>query len=284
MLSTTFRFTSDVDGFGLQGYRWPHEPARAVVVIAHGAAEHSLRYDRFANALNAAGYDVWSLDHRGHGRSPGPAGRGDYGAGGWDALVADVRQLIARARTAAAGAPVILFGHSMGSFAAQQLILDHSAEIDALVLSGSGTREPPADGAPAPAFTPNVQFEPARTPYDWLSRDDAEVDKYIADPLCGFETQTARSPRVGADPRRLVDPRALADIRPDLPMLFVSSDRDPVGRNLEGLHLLERRYRDAGLRRIDTHYYAGGRHEMLNETNRDEVTARLVDWLNEIAT
>ncbi|MDA0366317.1 MAG: alpha/beta fold hydrolase, partial [Chloroflexi bacterium] len=96
MLSTTFRFTSDVDGFGLQGYRWPHEPARAVVVIAHGAAEHSLRYDRFANALNAAGYDVWSLDHRGHGRSPGPAGRGDYGAGGWDALVADVRQLIAR--------------------------------------------------------------------------------------------------------------------------------------------------------------------------------------------
>lgn len=282
MPPNTFRFRSDADGFDLQGYRWPRTGARAVVVIAHGAAEHSLRYDRFASALNAAGYYVWSLDHRGHGQSPGPEGLGDYGAGGWDALVADIGQLIARARSEAAGAPVILFGHSMGSFAAQQFILDRSAEIDALVLSGSGTREPPVEGAPPPAFTPNAQFEPARTPYDWLSRDEAEVDKYIADPLCGFETQTARRPRTGADPGRLVDPVALAAIRSDLPMLFVAGDRDPVGRNLDGLRVLEQRYRDAGVSRIDTHYYAGGRHEMLNEINRDEVTDRLVAWLNDI--
>ncbi|MDA0350967.1 MAG: alpha/beta fold hydrolase [Chloroflexi bacterium] len=284
MPPTTFRFTSAVDGFDLGAYRWPHEGARGLVVIAHGAAEHSLRYDRVATALNAAGYAVWSLDHRGHGHSPGPAGLGDHGDAGWDALVADVGQFVALARADANGKPVILFGHSMGSFAAQQLILDHSSAMDALILSGSGTREAPREGEPPPAFAPNAQFEPARTPYDWLSRDNAEVDKYIADPMCGFETQAVRPPRGGANPARLTDPIALAAIRSDLPILFVSGDRDPVGRNLEGLHLLERRYRDAGVTRIDTQYYADGRHEMLNEINRDEVTANLVGWLDTVTT
>ncbi|MFN8618404.1 MAG: alpha/beta hydrolase [Dehalococcoidia bacterium] len=81
----TFRFTSDVDGFSLQNFVWERPGPKAVVVIAHGAAEHSLRYGRFARALNAAGFEVWSLDHRGHGESPGPEGLGDFGEGGWDA-------------------------------------------------------------------------------------------------------------------------------------------------------------------------------------------------------
>lgn len=282
MAPTTFRFASEVDGFDLGAFRWPVEDARGIVVLAHGAAEHSLRYDRFAQALNAAGYDVWSLDHRGHGQSPGPQGLGDYGEGGWDALVADVGQFVALARAIANGKPVVLFGHSMGSFAAQQLILDHSSVMAAVVLSGSGTRAVPREGEPAPTFDPNAQFEPARTPYDWLSRDEAEVDKYIADPMCGFESQAVRPPRGGANPERLTDPEALAAIRSDLPILLVSGDRDPVGRNLEGLHLLEQRYREAGVTSLDTQYYADGRHEMLNETNRDEVTANLIGWLNEL--
>ena len=283
MAPDTFRFTSNVDGFDLQGYRWPIDEPRATVVIAHGAAEHSLRYDRFAQALNGAGFDVWSLDHRGHGQSPGPEGLGDYAESGWDALVADIGQFVGLARAEANGVPVILFGHSMGSFAAQQLILDHSSAMDALVLSGSAAREAPVEGAPPPAFTPNAQFEPARTPYDWLSRDEAEVDKYIADPLCGFETQAVRPARGGSDPSRLSDPTALAAIRSDLPILLVAGSRDPVGRNLEGLYLLEERYRSAGITRIDTQYYEDGRHEMLNELNRDEVMSTMITWLTDVS-
>lgn len=276
-----FRFESAVDGFSLQGYVWEHAAPKAVVVIAHGAAEHSLRYGRFARALNSAGYEVWSLDHRGHGQSPGPEGLGDFGEGGWDALVADMGQFVELAKAARPGLPAVLFGHSMGSAAAQQYAPDGSHAIDALVLSGSSARMGRREGEQAAAFTPNAPFEPARTPYDWLSRDEAEVDKYIADPLCGFEGQASRR-RGRASAERLADPLLLARIRPDLPCLFVAGDKDPINRDLEGLHELERLWHEAGVRRIDTLYYPGGRHEMLNETNRDQVTADITGWLDSV--
>jgi alpha-beta hydrolase superfamily lysophospholipase len=279
MVLERFAFTSEVDSFDLQGYRWPRADARGVVVIAHGAAEHAGRYDRFATALDAAGYETWGLDHRGHGHSPGPRGLGDFGEGGWDALVADILQLVRHARTATKTGRLVLFGHSMGSFAAQQLVLDHSAEIDALILSGSGARQARVEDAPPPA-PPNAAFEPARTPYDWLSRDEAEVDRYIDDPLCGFEAQTGRTADRGLNFARIMEASSFAGVRPDLPIVFVSGDQDPVGRNLAGLRILEQRYADAGVQRVDTQYYAGGRHEMLNETNRDEVTANIVSWLD----
>jgi alpha-beta hydrolase superfamily lysophospholipase len=277
-----FTFSSEVDRFELQGYHWPCRDARGVVVIAHGAAEHAGRYDRFATALGSAGYETWSLDHRGHGYSPGPEGLGDFGEGGWDALVADILQLARHARMATGTSRLTLFGHSMGSFAAQQLVLDHSADIDALILSGSGVREPRSEGDPPPA-PPNAAFEPARTPYDWLSRDEAEVDRYIEDPLCGFEAQTGRTSDRGLNFARITEASSFAGVRPDLPILFVSGDQDPIGRNLAGLRILEQRYRDAGVQRIDTQYYAGGRHEMLNEINRDEVTSNIIAWLDGLA-
>lgn len=276
-------FTSDVDGFTIQGYVWEILAPKAVVVIAHGAAEHSRRYGRFARALNAAGYEVWSLDHRGHGRSPGAEGLGDFGEGGWDALVADIGQFIALAKAARPGLPAVLFGHSMGSAAAQQFAPDGSDTIDGLVLSGSSSRMGRREGEEAPAaFSPNSAFEPARTPYEWLSRDPDEVDKYIADPMCGFETQTSQR-RGRASARRLTDPGVLARIRYDLPCLFVAGTKDPVNRNMEGLYELQRLWNEAGLKRIDTLYYKDGRHEMLNETNRDEVTADIIGWLDSVA-
>jgi len=275
----TFRFESAVDGFSLQGFVWEKADPKGVVVIAHGAAEHSLRYGRFARALNAAGFEVWSLDHRGHGLSPGPEGLGDFGEGGWDALVADIGQFIGIAKAARPGLAVVLFGHSMGSAAAQQLAPDASGEIAGLVLSGSSARMGRRDGESTPApFTPNAAFEPARTPYEWLSRDPAEVDKYIADPMCGFETRTSqRSGRASAG--RLTDPAALGRIRYDLPCLFVAGTKDPINRDMEGLYELQRLWNEAGLKRIDTLYYKDGRHEMLNETNRDEVTADIIAWV-----
>lgn len=281
----SFRFESTIDAFPIQGYVWRVNDPRAVVAISHGAAEHALRYERFALALNAAGIEVWACDQRGHGQSPGTAGLGDFGEGGWDALVADIGQLIELVRDEHPQLPVILFGHSMGSFAAQQFCLQGSDRIDALVLSGStapeARRRAPASARGArPGF--NASFEPGRTQYDWLSRDEAEVDKYIADPLCGFESRARQATPSRWDPDRLADAQALRGIRGDLPVLLVAGDQDPINRNLEGLRILERRWHEAGVKRIDTQYYEGGRHEMLNEINRDEVTQDIVGWLDEI--
>jgi alpha-beta hydrolase superfamily lysophospholipase len=280
MPDSELAFASAVDGFSLRGYAWRARSApKGLVVVSHGAAEHALRYERFARALGAAGFETFALDQRGHGRSPGPGGLGDFGAGGWAGLVADIGQLAAHARATRPGVPLALFGHSMGSFAAQQFCLDHSRAIDALVLSGSTALDVSRSGGRPPAFDFNAAFEPVRTPYDWLSRDPAEVDAYVADPLCGFETQGGRRPGAGIDFARIGDPDRLARIRPDLPVLLVAGDMDPINAKLAGLQLLERRWREAGVRRIDTRYYAGGRHEMLNETNRDEVTKDVVEWL-----
>ena len=280
MPNHTFRFDSEVDGLSIQAYQWHAETPWAVVVIAHGASEHALRYERFARALNKAGIEGWAADHRGHAHSPGPEGLGDFGPGGWDALVADIGQLTGLAREGHPGVPVVLLGHSMGAAAAQQFVPDGSRAIDALILSGSTARDLPREGETPPRFEPNKPFEPARTPYDWLSRDEAEVDKYIADPFCGFEKVPLRGIR--GDPFTLADPERLRRIRPDLPCLFVAGTADPVNRNLEGLQLLERRWREAGVQRIDTLYYEGGRHEMLNETNRDEVTRDIIEWIREV--
>jgi alpha-beta hydrolase superfamily lysophospholipase len=168
----------------------------------------------------------------------------------------------------------------MGAAACQQYVLDGSHTIAALILSGSTARELPRTAERAERPPPNRAFEPGRTPYDWLSRDPAEVDKYIADPLCGFGSWRVRPRGMMGDPSRLSDPELLRQIRPDLPCLFVAGDQDPINQQLQGLRLLEQRWRDAGVQRIDTLYYPGGRHEMLNEINRDEVTSDIVSWLH----
>jgi alpha-beta hydrolase superfamily lysophospholipase len=277
-----FRFASDADGMSIRAYVWsPAAEPRAGVVIAHGAGEHALRYGRFARALNDVLLEVWAADHRGHGQTSGLDGRGDLGEGGWDALVADIGQLIGIFREARPGLPVALFAHSMGGMAGQQLAPDGSDTIDALVLSGTTARLPRSEGEPPPPFEPNKAFEPARTPFDWLSRDEAEVDKYVADPFCGFALRDRPHDR-RARPALDGDIETLRRIRPDLPCLFVAGDRDPINRGLEGMRLLERWWHAAGVVRIDTFYYEGGRHEMLNETNRDEVTRDIIDWLRAV--
>jgi alpha-beta hydrolase superfamily lysophospholipase len=270
------QFASAADGTPIHHYIWRADASpRAIVVIAHGAAEHALRYERFARALNAACIEVWAPDHRGHGATAKPDALGDFGDGGWDAVVADLAQLIAMAHAARPGLPLALFGHSMGAAVAQQFTQDGSRDIDALVLSGSTAR----DASSASPVPPNAAFEPARTPYDWLSRDEAEVDAYAADPLCGFDMGPMRRPGQHADPGRLGDAERLARIRHGLPCLFLAGTADPINRSMEGMRLLESWWHGAGIERIDTLYYEGGRHEMLNETNRGEVTGDVIAWL-----
>jgi len=276
-----FSFNSE-DGLEIAYYRWraPGKAAR-IVQVAHGMGEHALRYAHVAEFLNQAGYHVFANDHRGHGRSVGRESLGDFGAAGWNGLVADMVTLTRLARTREGQLPVILLGHSMGSFAAQQYVLDNSATIAGLVLSGSAAVDKlpidPSRDADLTAF--NSAFEPARTQHDWLSRDPAAVDAYEADPLCGFGINKNAMATLTASAIRLIDPAALAQIRKDLPIYIFAGDKDPVNHGLEWLKPVAERYRAAGIANVSEKYYPEGRHEMLNETNRDEVLHDLVSWL-----
>src|SRR6201997_771124 len=186
-----FQFTSG-DGLSIACAKWggSHEP-RGVIQIAHGLGEHIGRYAELAKVLVEDEFVVYGNDHRGHGLTAKPSNSfGDFGPGGFDRLVEDMVSLRVIAKQEHPGKPYILLGHSMGSFAAQQFVLDHSHSIDGLALSGSGTLDGLARIAQstAPGTDPmkpmNSAFEPARTPSDWLSRDNAEVDAFINDPLC----------------------------------------------------------------------------------------------------
>jgi alpha-beta hydrolase superfamily lysophospholipase len=186
------------------------------------------------------------------------------------------------------GKPYILLGHSLGSFAAQQFILDHSHSIDGLALSGSGTLDGLArlaQSLPAgedPMKLMNAPFEPARTPFDWLSRDNAEVDAFINDPLC-FPSLTARSTESFVDAfQGLADPSEIRKVREDLPIYIFSGSDDPVGEKLAGVRVLIDRYRSAGITSIAHDFYSGGRHEMLHELNRRDVITNVLVWLSGI--
>ncbi|GAA2181587.1 alpha/beta hydrolase [Brooklawnia cerclae] len=269
------------DGLELQVYRWAPEGApKAVIQVQHGLAEHAARYRRFGEALTGAGYLVYAPDGRGSGRTA-HGDYGNWGPDGWPGWVDDLVQLNARIRHDNPGLPVGLFGHSMGSFATQNYLLDHSSDVDAVVLSGTGEVSGLADAlggdGPADLSAFNAPFE-NRTGFEWLSRDDAEVDKYVADPACGW---VAPAPGDFASIKRAADPAALAGIREDLPILIVSGDHDPVaGPEAAGPQIVGERYRNAGVQAVTVKLYPGARHELLNETNRDEVTADIIAFFD----
>ncbi len=283
MRSTDFRFTSR-DGLQIACTRWDSRgEARGMVQIAHGMGEHIGRYRDTIEVLVAAGLTVYGNDHRGHGRTaPSPSRLGDLGAGGFDLLVDDMVVLSLIARQEHPGALLFLLGHGLGSFAAQQYAVDHSRAIDGLILSGSGALDSLARlaaSAPAGKNILNEPFEPARTPLDWLSRDRAVVDAFVTDPLCFPMLQPRSMASLLAAAEALSDPARLRRIRRDLPVYLFSGTEDPVGEQLAGVMILIGRYRSAGLLDIRKDFYGGGRHEELNEINRDEVRARLVDWI-----
>ncbi len=273
-------FTSPVDDLELATYEWDVAEPRGVVQVAHGLAEHSVRYDRFARALNDLGYTVRASDHRGHGASI--AGTpGDFGAPGFEALIADMAAYGASLR---GEPPLFLFAHSMGSFAAQSVIVTHSEQYAGVVLSGSTALDLLAAGmaeaeGPVGLEAFNAGFEP-RTGYEWLSRDETEVDRYVADPLCGFDLPNETVPALFGAAGTLADPTALAGIRSGLPLLVVSGSEDPLAGGGQLVEVLGQRYRDAGLVDVKVKLYDGARHEILNEINRDEVTSDVVDWLD----
>jgi alpha-beta hydrolase superfamily lysophospholipase len=228
---------------------------------------------------------VYAHDHRGHGRTAGTPDRyGDLGTGGWQGLVDDLGEIGRVAKSQHPGLRLALFGHSMGSFAAQQFLVDHSAEVDAVVLSGTSAADVISAGIDPEAEMDlsafNAAFQPARTDFDWLSRDADEVDKYVADEACGFGLSRAHAAAMGSSLALTGDPARLAGIRPDLPILLFSGDADPIAGGGDLVRLVAQRYGDAGVRDVTVILYPGARHEILNETNRDEVTADLVSFLD----
>ncbi|WP_260928809.1 alpha/beta fold hydrolase [Novosphingobium sp. 9] len=280
------------DGRMATVYHWRATvPVKGVVLIAHGMGEHALRYDRFARALAAAGYEVHAPDQRGH----GPAARddgtlADLGPDGFPALTQDHAALILWVREHYGDLPLILFGHSMGSMMLQQLILDTVDPGDAVILCGSTAVDrmgemmaaSKAEGGPFAAF--NAAFQPVRTGADWLSRDEREVDLYLADPLCGFAVTPASFASLLAQGEHLRDPAALEILHPELPILIFSGDMDPIAGPPETprgaiVRELTERYRAAGLRRVTLKLYPEGRHEMLNEINREDVTGDVLGWI-----
>ena len=294
---------TDRDGIEISYRQWlPAGTPKALVLLAHGASEHSGRYDRFATYLTGRGYAVVAPDHRGHGATAKATGVGVGGERGWVGMIDDLHELRELALAQLGDLPVVLFGHSMGSFLAQRYIQLYGDGLAGVVLSGSSGgladldasieglqafADAGAAGEPAPIFGPlNAPFEPARTPFDWLSRDEAEVDKYVDDPMCGDSAPLTIGfvldmMRNGAT---TWDPANEKLVRRDLPVLLVTGEDDPVSEGGKTVRELEARLRANGVSDVTGLYYAGARHELLNETNRDAVSDDIAAWLDRVVS
>ncbi|MCX7024049.1 MAG: alpha/beta hydrolase [Spirochaetes bacterium] len=302
MKTEIFQFEAS-DGVELFVRAWlPEGAPKACVLVAHGVADHGARYERFAKVLVGSGYAVYAPDHRGHGQTAKTAAdRGYFSDGdGFRRVVDDLRELARSIKSKSGGAKLFLFGHSLGSILARYFIALDSGDLAGCILSG------PADGgggllvaiggflagigclfrgrrAPAPFLDKMVlgsnlkPFEPARTKLDWLSRDTAEVDKYIADPLCGFVCSCGFFAD-GAKGTRFAN-RSAASISRTLPIYLFAGSKDSLGAARGFVDRLVAEYRAAGIADVESKLYPDGRHEMLNETNRDEVMRDIVAWL-----
>ncbi len=293
------------DGVDIHYFQWlPDGDVRAVVQIAHGMAEHAARYERFAQKLCDAGFAVYANDHRGHGQTAGSLENVGYFADhdGWQLVKDDLGQLMGIAKDENPGLPVFLLGHSMGSLLIRDFIFDHGAEIKGAILSGT-VGDPGFQGKiglavakmiarfkgrryPSPLLTKlsfgefNKPFAPNRTDFDWLSRDEAEVDKYVADPFCGGLFSAGFWVDFLGGLNTLLDPGRVGRIPRDLPILLFSGEQDPCGANTAGVKQVCDSYIKAGLTDVTCKFYEGGRHEMLNEVNREEVYADVISWIN----
>jgi alpha-beta hydrolase superfamily lysophospholipase len=273
------------EGVTLAAYRWdPIGEPRAIVQITHGVGEYARRYAPLADALTRAGFVVYSHDHRGHGASVISTDElGVLGESGWRELVADIGRVGEQVRQDHPALPLGLVAHSLGSFATQQFLLDSSGSVDAVVLSGTASidmLEPMLDlDAPMDLAMFNAPFAPARTEFDWLSRDESQVDAYIADPLCGFGLDIPGGKAMFGGARALADPARLATMQSDLPIHIVVGDMDPVNGQLALVNVLVERYRAAGLHDVSLSVFVGARHEVFNETNREEVFDDVIGWL-----
>ena len=286
-----------------------HEPLdqpRLVLQIVHGMAEHGARYRRLAEALCTKGIAVAYYDQIGHGPDT-PKDQlgylGDYN--GWQRMIYDVNTVHTILCQRWPSAKQVILGHSMGSFLLREYLIQFGLEqLDAAVVCSTGNMPPLAyrmglwlahlsclmGNAKRPAKlihkmvfgSSNRAFRPSRTAMDWLSRDEAEVDKYVADPYCGFPFTASGYREFFGGLLQMLDSKRLHALPKDLPVLLIGGDRDPIGDMGKSLPRLQKEYQKQGMKRVDMKLYKGARHELFNETNRDEVTADLLKWLDQL--
>lgn len=307
MKSADFAFQT-VDGANIQVRGWVVEQPKAIVQVLHGMAEHSARYARLARALADAGYSTYAHDHRGHGQSVPEGGSPGHMADsdGWNRIVEDAHGVNREIAKRHPNVPIIILGHSMGSFVLQQLLFEHPNDMIAAALSGSNGKPPPiamlgklvarierarvGKRSPSPVMQKltfedyNKAFAPNRTEFDWLSRDPEEVDKYVADPLCGFAVSTQVWIDMLAALDRISNPRNVAKVPKGMPLYLFAGARDPVGDYGKGVKRLQEAYKRAAIFDVRLKLYPDARHEVLNETNRQEVTDDFIAWLDEIVS
>ncbi len=297
-------YLRSTDGKRVAYRRWlPSGTVRATVQVVHGASEHSGRYSRLAADLTGRGLAVYSMDLRGHGQTREGTGVGKFGvpgdSPGFSAVLDDVQALHLIAADEHPGVPRLLLGHSMGAVIALAAAERDGRDLAGLVLSGALGVAPElaetvtaleaavaagkGDQALETLGPFNEPFEPARTSYDWLSRDEAEVDAYVADPLAGDDAPLTNAYAAGVFGAsvRSATPEAVAQLPDGLPVLLLSGSRDPVGGVDAGqVTAYAGMLRDRGLP-VEQHIYPDARHEVFNETNRDEVVADLLAWIDQ---
>ncbi len=285
--------------------RWmPEGEPTAVLQIVHGIAEYAKRYDDFANYLNTLGYLVVAEDHMGHGESVNGDSIQGYFHGGWFTAVADTYTLLERTRGEYPDLPYVLLGHSMGSFMTRTLLSIYpNSGISAAIICGTGWQPKPmltmgitmcntvcrtkGDATPSKELenlvfgTYNKRVEHPRTAYDWLCRDHKIVDAYLADPMCGFVATPGLLRDMLKGIRFIEEEKNLSSMKKALPVLFIAGGDDPVGNYGKGVRRSAEAFRQAGMEDVSCKIYPLGRHEILNEINKQNVYSDISTWVEQ---
>ncbi|HKM43732.1 MAG TPA: alpha/beta hydrolase [Limnochordia bacterium] len=302
MQSKTIFLNMD-DGASIFVRTWDQvKDPQGVLQLAHGMAEHTARYDSFARFCNECGFIVVAGDHRGHGKTGEKSGVLGYFSDndGFDRIVQDLSAINGWISKKYPDLPRVLMGHSLGSFLTRRYMQTYGSTIDGAILMGSGGNpgfavklgklvaslqmkaDPtkPSKVLDAMAFGAyNRNIKDARTKFDWLTRDPAEVQKYIEDPYCGFVCSAGFFFDLFTGLEQIHKPALIELIPKELPILVVSGDADPVGGHGRGVAEFVGQLRKHGLAKLEMKLYPGARHELLNETNRDEVMKDILHWL-----
>lgn len=277
---------------------------KAIVQIVHGIGEHINRYDSFMMFLAENGILAYGEDHLGHGKSIERAEDKAFFAesDGWTYAVKDVEILRAAMKQNYPEVPCIAFGHSMGSFLTRTHLIRYPGAFEAAIISGTGNQGKAlvagglamgnlVVGLKGPhhysKFLNNLAFgsynkvyDKVRTDFDWLTRDESIVDKYIDDPLCGFIPSCSLFRDMISGVKIITNPANLTSMKKDVPCYFMSGSMDPVGECGKGVKKAYDLFLQAGMTDVSMKLYPEGRHEMLNELNKEEVYADILAWIN----
>lgn len=308
MKKEEFYFKSRDGKTKLHGVRYVPDDSNSVcgvLQIVHGMAEYIERYEEFAEFFTAKGIVVTGEDHLGHGKSVDKAKGGKYGyfcpQDPATVVVRDVHRLKKMTQKLYPNVPYVIMGHSMGSFITRNYMFQYGTGISGAIIMGTGMQLPVTlamarlvvkiqqcicgprhvskliDKLAFGSY--NIRIRNPRTPFDWLSRDSVRVDKYIADPMCGFVFTVNGFGTLFELISRLYREESLKQIPKNLPVFMVSGTADPVGDYGRGVRRAYDSLTRTGLKNVKLKMYKGGRHELPNETNRDKIMQDIYDWM-----